>query len=150
YNASDTIHGGSAGSNTLVLQDYQGNNTITLSQDATNVNAADFTVNGQTLRVGDFGTVSNIQTLEILTGSGNDTVTIDPSMSSLPPGLTGLKIVCGSGNNTVDARGFTGNETIVAGAGNDVIKVGAIIGAASQLTGTPTSELDLEDTTSLP
>ncbi len=39
---------------------------------------------------------------------------------------------------------------ITAGAGNDVIKVGPIFGAASQFTGTSTAELDLEDTTSLP
>ena len=119
-----------------------------MSQDATNVNAVDFTVNGQTLLVGDTGNVSGIQTLEVQTGSGNDTVTV--ALSTLPPGLTGLAVLCGSGNDVVDASAFTGNETITAGAGNDIIKVGATIGAASLFTGTPTTELDLEDTSSLP
>ncbi len=45
YNTSDTIQGNLTGVNTLVVQ---GDGSITLSQDATNVNAVDFTVNGQT------------------------------------------------------------------------------------------------------
>ena len=66
------------------------------------------------------------------------------NFATLPPGLTGLAVQCGSGNDVVDASAFTGQETIVGGAGNDVIKVGAVIGNTSQLTGTPTTELDLE------
>ena len=155
YNATDTIHGNATGVNTLVLQDnlspsYQpsGTNTIILSQDTGNVNAVDYTVNGQTLLVGDTGLLSGIQTLALQLGSGNDTVTVN--LTSLSPGLTGLAVMCGSGNDAVDASKFTGNETLAGGSGNDVIKVGAILGGASHFTGTPTTELDLTDTADLP
>ena len=148
YNASDTVQGGS-GSNTLILQDETGNNTISLTQDATNVNAADFIDNSDTLLVGDTGHISGIQTLEIQLGSGNDTVTVNlltlPSSGGI---LTGLKVLSGTGNDVIDASAFTGQETLVGGAGEDVIKVAVPPGNTSVLTGTPTTELDLEDTDS--
>ena len=150
-NPSDTIQGGSGGDNTLVLQ---GDGSMTLTQDPTNVNAVDFSVNGgQPLVVGDTGNVSNIQMLEILTGSGNDTVTVN--LTTLPPGspapgLSGLDVISGSGNDTVDASMFSGNETLAGGSGNDVIKIGSTIGTASELIGTSTTELDLVDTTNQP
>ena len=130
--------------NTLVLQDYQGNNTISLSQDASNPNAVDYTVNGQTMLVGDTGNVSGIQTLAVQLGSGNDTLTAN--FATLPAGLTALAVNCGGGTDVVDASKFTGNEMIAAGTGNDVIKVGTEFGATSRFTGTPTAELDLVDT----
>jgi Ca2+-binding RTX toxin-like protein len=143
YNASDTVQGNHTALNTLVVQDYVGNNAIELSQDAGNVNAADFTINGQTpLLVGDTGNVSGIQTLEIQLGAGNDMVTVN--LSTLPPGLSGLEVLCGSGNDVVDASAFTGQETLSGGAGDDFIKVGAIIGNTSKLDGTPTTELDID------
>ncbi len=144
YNASDTIQGNLTGVNTLVLQDYQGNNTISLN--LVGSNNIDFKVNGQTTTVG--SNVSNIQTLEVQLGSGNDNMTVN--LSNVPWGANAaLKVLCGTGNDVVDASVFTGQETLTGGAGNDVIKVGAVIGNTSQLTGTPTTELDLEDTTSL-
>jgi Ca2+-binding RTX toxin-like protein len=149
YNPSDTVFGNLTGVNTLVLQDEDGDNTITLSQDSSNPNAADFTDNGQTLLVGDFGGISDIQALEIDLGSGRDTVTVN--MSKLPSSsggvtgsLTGLKVVCGTGKDSVDASEFGGSASLVGGAGDDDFKLGAVFGADSQLTGTPTTELDLE------
>ncbi len=147
YNANDTIEGGS-GSNTLVLQDDPGNNAITLGpdNDTNNPNAVDlaeFTDNGQTLLVGNAGGVSGVQNLEIQLGSGNDTVTV--SLTSMPSGVHGgLSVLCGTGNDVVDASAFTGQESLTGGAGNDVIKVGAVLGSSSQLSGTPTTELELE------
>ncbi|HEX4609043.1 MAG TPA: invasin domain 3-containing protein, partial [Urbifossiella sp.] len=156
FNGNDTIAGGS-GTNTLVLQ---GDGAITLAQDATNVNGVDVTIpgqnGGQPWLVGDVGkvgnaSISNIQVVAVKTGSANgDTVAIGPSLAALPPGLNGLGIYLGSGNATVDASAFTGNETLAAGSGNDVIKIGTVVGAASQITGSPTAELDIVDTTSLP
>ena len=71
YNASDIVQGGS-GANTLVLQDYQGDNAIALSLDGTN--NIDFTVNGQMVLIG--SNVSSIQTLAVQLGPGNDTLTV--------------------------------------------------------------------------
>ena len=145
YNTSDTIQGNATGVNTLVLQDYQGNNAITLSQSA---NAVDFSINsGTPVVVGDTGgKVSDIQVLEVQLGSGNDFVSIDPSLATMPSGFTGLSILAGTGNDTVNASAFTGNETLTGGAGKDVIEVEAPPGATSIWTGTSTTELDLEDT----
>jgi Ca2+-binding RTX toxin-like protein len=145
YNSSDTIQGGS-GTNTLYLQDYSGNNTISLSLDGTN--NVDFSVVGQpTVVVG--SNVSNIQTLAVQLGSGNDTLAVN--FASLPSGtMKALTLLAGTGNDTIDASLFTGQETITGGAGNDVVEVGGTIGSSSKLTGTPTSELEvnLEHSTS--
>ena len=80
-----------------------------------------FTVDGASLQLGT-GTEtinydeSEIETLSINTGLGNDVVTVDGFL-----GTTMLLIDAGPGNDSVDASGFLGIATIKGGAGDDIL-----------------------------
>jgi Ca2+-binding RTX toxin-like protein len=107
--------------------------------------------------VGNEGNITGISTIAVQTGSGNDTVTA----GNFQAARLNLYVQCGNGNDTVDASAFTNPETLLAGSGSDVLKIGAVLATGTNsATGLPNTviqpsttgntELDIFDTISDP
>jgi Ca2+-binding RTX toxin-like protein len=146
YHPGDTVQGGKGGTNTLMIQ---GDGTINLLPDSQNTNAIDVNIGSQPpLVVGNVGTISNIQVLGVLMGSGNDTVNIGTGSAStpftLPAGLTGILVQAGSGNDLINAVSLTNAATLRGGSGNDKILIGYQLPDGRVYDGgTGQSELDI-------
>ncbi len=156
YHAGDTVSGGLGPGNTLILQ---GDGAITLGKDTNSPNAVDVTIptqnGGQPFPVGNgVGNISGIKIIGVQTGNADgDTVVVNfltnGVQQSLPPGLTGISVQCGSGNNDIiDAVNFQNAVTLRAGSGSDVIAIGASLATGSDIEGNNAgqSELHVVDT----
>ena len=102
--------------------------------------------------------VSNIQTIGVQAGAGlNDEVKVNNLQSTDEQ----VYVQCGSGSDVVDASANQTNETLLAGSGNDVIRVNAssLALGTNLATGLPNTyiqgsatgdtELDIEDATNV-
>ncbi len=88
------------------------------------------------------GNIANIQLFEVQTGNGNDKVNVD--LTTLPSGLTGLKVQAGSGNDVIDASQLQNAATLLGGSGNDIIRIGTQLASNSVYNGgMGQSELDI-------
>ena len=99
--------------------------------------------------VGNTGSnLSGLTNIGVQTLAGNDSVTFS---SSLPNNLPfGISVVCGSGNDVVDASAYEGPVTLLAGTGNDTLRIGTSIATGSEILGNAAgdTELDVVDSAS--
>ncbi len=100
-------------SGNLLVEGTSGDDVITLQTDGSGNLTA--TLNGVTSQ--NF-TVSQITSVDVEAGAGNDSVTIESSM----PATLGVSVQGGPGDDTV--VGGPGNDTIGGGAGNDSLSGG--------------------------
>jgi Ca2+-binding RTX toxin-like protein len=71
--------------------------------------------------------VRGIDQIGVITGAGNNRVTVDLGGHVLE-GLTGISVQCTTGNNRVEMSDFPGRVTVQAGSGNDIVFGGSIQG----------------------
>jgi Ca2+-binding RTX toxin-like protein len=161
YHTDDTVQGGN-GRNTILIEG-DGSFTISSDNNSSDSEAANAVVitltsaqGGKTQQwlLGDIGhpdgDITGVQFIGVQTGNA-DGDTVDLSLNtdssgetSLPPGLTGLKVQLGNGNrDVIDASDDTSAATLLAGTGADTIRVSTKIGAGTEYQGNALSELDI-------
>src|SRR5262249_22504459 len=112
--------------------------SITISNNATTTSSISKLTFGWVIANGAHH-ILGINVLGVQLGSGNDTVNLNFPNS----GFDGI-VQGGSGNDVVDASTFTAPETLIAGSGNEVIKIGSTIATGSVVQGNPTGNSELD------